>query len=136
MGLAERRAAKAFQDNHAPALLADITSIVGDAVEIEVRWDALATDDQAHLYDECWPQVYFTPLATALRAIVVDDMGKEALAGALKKIVITNESGIYYGDRWASFEGGVLTLDHEPCTNVGQEQDRVDGVVTLLEKNL
>jgi hypothetical protein len=136
MGLAERRAVKAFQDDRAPALLADITSIVGDGVEIEVRWDALATDEQAHLYDECWPQIYFAPLAAALRTIAVDDMGKEALASSLKKIVVTNESGIYNGERWASFDGGVLTLDHEPCTNVAREQDRIDGIVKILESNL
>jgi hypothetical protein len=63
-------------------------------------------------------------------------MGKEALAEGLKQIVITNEQGIYYGDRWATFADGVLTLDHEPATNIHQVADRVEGVVLLLEKSL
>ena len=63
-------------------------------------------------------------------------MGKEAVRGALKKIVIQNTAEIYYGDRWASFEGGTLTLDHQPTTNVDSVQDRIDGLVVTLEKKL
>jgi hypothetical protein len=136
MGLAERRAAKAFQDNHAPALFAAIAAAAGSAVQIDVHWDKLAIDDAADSYEENWTEVYFKPLLEALQNVGRDDMGKEALAASLKQIVITNEQGIYYGDRWATFEDGVLTLDHEPNTNIHQTADRVEGVVSVLEKGL
>ena len=63
-------------------------------------------------------------------------MGKEALRGALKKVVVQNTTGAYYGDRWTGFESGVLTLDHLPTTNADSVQERTDGLVQTLEKNL
>jgi hypothetical protein len=136
MGLAERRASKAFQDNHFPVFQKKITDAVGFEVPIEVNWESLALEDESHLYDECWPKVYFEPLIEGLKAIGRDDMGKEALQSSLKKIMIQNTTGAYYGDRWASFENGVLTLDHLPTTNADSIQERTDGLVQTLEKKL
>jgi len=103
---------------------------------MEVDWESLTTADQSHLYGECWPKVYFQPQVEAFKSICADAMGKDALKAALKKIVIVNKGEIYYGDRWAKFDGGVLTLDHQPCTNVDNIQERTDGLRTLLEKAL
>lgn len=96
----------------------------------------MAADGYSTSYDESWPKVYFTPLIEALKDITRDDMGKEALHSSLKKIVIENRSGIYYGDRMASWADGVLTLDHEPCTNVDNISERQDGIRKLLESKL
>ncbi len=136
MGLAERRAIKAFQDDHLPEFHKKIKEAFGLEVPVEINWDSIALEGEAHLYDECWPKVYFEPLIEGLKAVGRDDMGKEALQGGLKKIIIQNTTGAYYGDRWASFENGVLTLDHLPTTNADSIQERTDGLVQTLEKNL
>ena len=34
---------------------------------IEVDWDQLATPEQARLYVESWPEIYFKPVIEALR---------------------------------------------------------------------
>jgi hypothetical protein len=136
MGLAERRAVKQFETEQYPTLKSELMSVIGFEVPIEVDWEALAVADMAHLYREAWPKVYFEPSRDAFKAICADDMGKEALKAALKKIVITNKGGVYSGDRWARFEGGVLTLDHEPCTNIDSVQERADGLRLLMEKAL
>ncbi|MBN1208773.1 MAG: hypothetical protein JXB05_28185 [Myxococcaceae bacterium] len=136
MGLAERRAAKEFETKRFPQFKKDIDEAAGFEVPVTVHWDTLAKEGESHLYDESWPKVYFEPLIAALKAISIDDMGKEALKGGLKKIEIQNRSGAYYGDRIASFDGGTLLLDHEPHTNVDDIQDRTDGIRKLLESKL
>lgn len=136
MGLAERRVAKAFQENAYQDFLKEVKQVVGKDLEIDVSWDTLQQDGMSHLYEECWPQVYFQPLVAALKSICEDDMGKEAIAQELEKLVIKNEEGISSGSRWATFEDKVLTLDHKPCTNINQIQDRTKAVQTLLENSL
>ena len=91
--------------------------------------------ENPRLYAESWPLVYFEPLIAELAAVGRDDAGRETLKSSVKKIVIQNTTGCYYGDRGASFEEGVLTLDHEPLTNTNAE-DRKKGVVALLESKL
>ena len=136
MGLAERRAAKDFETKRFPQLKEAIDKAACFAVAVEVAWEKLAAPDQAHLYEESWEKVYFRPLAEAFTAICIDDMGKEALKASLKKVVITNSGGTYYGDRIATFSDGVLTLDHEPCTNVDDVADRTTGIRKVLESAL
>jgi hypothetical protein len=136
MGLAERRAAKEFETKRFPQFKKEIDEAAGFEVPVSVRWDTLALDDETHLYDECWPKVYFEPLIAALKDITVDDMGKEALKGALKKIEIQNVSDISYWARMASFDDGTLLLDHKPHTNVDDIGDRTKGIRALLESKL
>ena len=136
MGLAERRAAKEFETKKFPALKEAIDKAAGFAVAIEVAWDKLATPDNVHLYDEAWEKVYFQPLAEAFAAICIDDMGKDALKGALNKVIVTNINGTYNGENIATFAGGVLTLDHEPFSNIGDVADRIKGITRTLESAL
>ena len=136
MGLAERRAAKDFETNQFPRLKQEIVDAAKFDVPVEVRWDTLALDEQAHLYVECWPKVYFEPLKQALEAITIDDMGRDALKAGLKKVVIQNTKDVSYGERIAEFTGGVLTLDHKPTTNVDDIADRKRGIQQVLEKAL
>ncbi|AFE04486.1 hypothetical protein COCOR_02112 [Corallococcus coralloides DSM 2259] len=136
MGLAERRAAKEFETKRFPQFKKDIDEAAGFEVPVTVAWDTLALEGESHLYDQCWGQVYFVPLIEALKGITIDDMGKEALKGALKQIEIQNRSDISYGERMATFEGGILRLDHRPHTNIDDVKDRTKGIQTLLESKL
>ena len=136
MGLAERRAAKDFETFRFQSLKAAIDKAAGFEVAMEVDWDSLATEGQAHLYDDSWAKVYFRPLAEALSQICRDDLGKEALQDGLKSIKVQNRSGCYNGDNWAHFSKGELVLDHEPCSNVDYVDERTNGLVTTLEAAL
>lgn len=136
MGLAERRITKDFQENEYQAFLVQIKEITGKEMEIEVLWDGLAVDGMSHLYQECWPQVYFQPLVQALSSICEDDMGKEAIADGLQKISIKNEGGISNENKWASFSNKTLVLDHKPTTNINQIEGRAKSLKKLLEDNL
>ena len=136
MGLAERRAAKEFETKVYPGWKQKILAAAHFEVPIEVDWEALAEPDYAHLYEECWPKVYFQSLLQGLQAVCADEMGREALRAGLKKIVLTNRSDTSYADSAISFEDGVLTIDHRPCSNVDHIDERAQTVQKKLEAKL
>lgn len=135
MGLAERRATKSFQDTKFPGLKKSIDAAAGFPVDVEVKWETISPEGQSHLYDESWPKLYFVPVADALTSICRDDMGKEALKAALKKIVIQNTKDNSSSSYWCEFGGGTLTLE-QSLSNVDDVKDRTDALVTLLESKL
>lgn len=135
MGLKEKRAVQDFEQNIFPGLKTEIETIAGFSIEFEIAWEKLAIDGYDHLYAEAFPKVYFTPIANAFKEICVDDMGKEALKGALKKIFITNEKGASSPTAMA-FEGGTLTVDHKPATNIDDIDVRSKAIQKLLENAL
>lgn len=135
MGLAERRAVKAFQDTKFPELKQQVDAAAAMPVELDVKWDTLAAEGQSHLYDEAWPKLYFVPVIEAFNSICRDDMGKEALKAALKKVVIQNTKQNYSASYWAEFENGVLTLE-QSLSNVDDVGDRRDTLIKLLESKL
>ena len=131
MGLAERRAVKAFQDNKYPKFQQEVEAAAGFPVELDIRWDTLGYEDYAHLYDEAFEKVYFKPLIEAFRAVACDDMGKEALKEGLKKVTIR-----YTGSNEISFTNGTLTFDHSPVSNLDYWSDRKNELQKALEKGL
>jgi len=136
MGLAERRAAKQFEDDVLPGLYKDIQAAAGFALPVEVAWEGLLAEGYEQMYSEAWTKVYFKPLIAALKNINVDDMGRDALQAGLTKIVICNTKGNYSGSTFATFDGGVLVLDHEPISNVDDIKDRTQGIQRVLEAGL
>jgi hypothetical protein len=136
MGLQERRAVKAFQDGNYQTLTGEINTLAGYPLEFEVNWDTIAQEEYTHMYDEGFTKVYFTPLINAIKEITLDDMGKEALKESLKKVVIKNEAGNYYGSNAYTFAGGVLTIDHQPFSNIDNISERSEELSKLLMKNL
>jgi hypothetical protein len=137
MGLLEKRALKAFQDGSYKTLTDEINAIAGYTIEFEVNWDSLAEEGYStEYYDEHFTKVYFTPLITALKEITADDMGKEALKEALKKVVIKNEEGNVYGSNAYKFGDGILTIDHKSFSNVDNITERSTELGALLMKNL
>lgn len=131
MGLAERRAIKAFQDNLFPGLKKAIDEAAGFEVTVEVDWPTLAEDDYSHMYDEALPKVYFQPVAEAFKGICIDDMGRDALKEGLEKVVIRHS-----GNKELSFKDGVLTVDHPPIANADYWEERRDTLQKALEKAL
>lgn len=135
MGLAERRAVKAYQDDIFPGKKKEIDEVAGFDVPLEIDWVSLSVEDYGHLYEEGFTKVYFDPLIAALKSICRDDMGREALREGLKKVVIRN-SDTYYHSGGFKFEDGILTLDNQPCTNMDDFDDRMRGLERMLEKGL
>jgi hypothetical protein len=135
MGLAERRAAETFRTEHFPGWKTKIDEAAGFDVPVEVGWDTLVAEGYAEQMPDFLPKIFFEPLAGALAAITIDDMGKEALRGALTKIVVKN-SKQYYSASGFSFANGVLTVDHLTDTNVSDVEERRKNIQKMLEQSL
>ncbi|MFO0728146.1 MAG: hypothetical protein U1E65_30475 [Myxococcota bacterium] len=131
MGLAERRAAKAFQDNKFSAIQKALEDVIGFPVKVEVDWDSISTADYGHLYESAWTKVYFEPLIAAMRSITSDDLGRDALKASLKKITIRDE-----GSSWPTYEGGVLALKYLAVSNLDDVDERARTIRELMEKAL
>jgi hypothetical protein len=131
MGLAERRAVKAFAEGKYLKLKQEIDAAAGFEVPVEVNWDSLAVDDYAHLYEEAFNKVYFRPLLDAIKAIGIDDLGKAALKSDLKQIVIEDS-----GNSNPTFQSGILTLKYHAVSNLDYWMDRKKDIQSVLEKGL
>ena len=136
MGLLEKRAIKEFQDNSFKKLTAEINTLAGFDIEFDVKWETLAVEEYAHLYDEGFTKVYFTPILNAFKEITSDDMGKQALKDTLLKISIKNENDIHYGDAAYSYENKTLTIDHKPMTNIDNIEERSTALASFLMKKM
>lgn len=135
MGLAEKRAVKEFADQSWPQFKAAIIAAAGFEPAIEVNWDQLAAPEYGHLYKEAFPKVYFEPVVAAFKSICSDEMGRDALKAALKKIEFVNTES-FSNSNGFTFEGGTLRYDHKPCSNIDYVEDRTKGLVKLLESKL
>lgn len=136
MGLTEKRAVKAFQENDFISLVKEIHAIAGYELQWDVDWDSLAIENYADLYNEGFTQVYFEPLEAALKEIAADDMGRKALGETLKKVVIKNESDFGSPDGAYSFVDGVLIIDHSPITNISDVAQRTKHLLQLLSSKM
>ncbi len=142
-GLAERRAMTAYQEAKYPEQLKAIQTAAGFEVPVEVQWDGLMLEDQAENFQEPWylTDVYFSPLAGALKKVTADDMGKSALKAGLKKIVIRYDEATAPASSYTdglTFEGGVLTLNYKPGANGSPDQAelRAEAIQKFLESKL
>ena len=133
MGLAERRAAHEFEINVMPAFKARIDEAAGFNVPIEVNWEQISPAGESRLFPECWPLVFFEPLAQGMKTVGRDKLGKEALQAGLKKVVIQNSFANYNSDNWAKIVDGVLILDHDPLTNSPYVDPRTEALIKALE---
>jgi len=135
MGLKEKRACQDFMTNVYPALKSQVETAAKAPVEIEVAWDGLQEEGMDHMYAEAWPKIYFEPLVKGLSAITADQMGAEALAGSLKKILIKNDN-THANPDGITFAGGVLTINHKPTTNISNVSDRAGKIQSVIENAL
>ena len=108
----------------------------GKSIEIEVDWDSIMEDDHDHLFEDAWSKVYFISIIDALKGITIDDMGREAIAEGLDKVIIKNLDDNYYADDWSSLKDKVLTLNHKPFSNIDRTKERTEALQKHLEDNL
>ena len=108
---------------------------------VEVQWAAIAQKDQgaSYLEDDYFTNIYFVPLANALKQITSDAMGAEALKAKLKRVVITYEAATAPASNYpngVSFEGGTLKINFAPFSNAADTQERAKAIAAGLEAKL
>jgi hypothetical protein len=104
MGLAEKRWAAEKKKTEEPAFVSQVNATLGFAVPIEIDWDGFSSnlDEAQYILHES----YGLPnLVKALASITADDLGKDAIKGGLKKIVITPGKA---EDTTFAFDQGVI----------------------------
>jgi hypothetical protein len=131
MGLADKRAQAVWQEKEFPTWKTKIDSVTGFDVPFDVKWETLLEDGRADLMNEGYTKVYFQPLLDALTSICSDQMGKTALKGALKKVLIDGSKGSDPSD--LSFKDGALVLQHKPFSNMDDVKGRTKKLTSLLE---
>ena len=87
MGLNERRKIKELQETTLPGRVHEIEEICGKAIPYEVDWDSLADDAEGLNFLD---NLSCHRLNMALRAICLDDMGKEAVREGLRLVRLKN----------------------------------------------
>ena len=141
LGLAERRAIAAYQQDKWPAIQAGIQGAAGFPVPVDVEWDQLAIPGYAKNYaeDEFFGKTIFEPLTSALRSITADQMGRDALKTKLQRIHVRFDEATAPASNYPNgikFEGGVLDINWRPFSNAANVKPRTDALTDLLEKNL
>lgn len=134
MGLAEKRVLAAWQEKEFKEWQTKLNTIAGFEIPFDVRWETLLEDGRATLMNEGYTKVYFQPLHDALTSICADQMGKDALKGALKKVVIDGTKGSDPND--LTFKDGQLTFQHKPFSNMDNVKGRAERLTKLFEAAL
>ena len=141
LALPERRALKQYQETKLPGLQKAINEAAKFEVPLEVRWGAVAQKDQggSYLEDDYFTNIYFVPLANALKQITDDAMGAEALRAKLKRVVVTYDPATAPASNYPngiSFEGGTLTINFAPFSNSADTEERAKAIKGGLEAKL
>jgi predicted dehydrogenase len=87
VGLAERRKIKELQDETLPGRVKEIEEICGAPIPYDVDWDSFSDDLEGLNFMD---NLSCHRLNMALRVICQDDMGKEAVRDAVKKVKLKN----------------------------------------------
>ena len=141
LALAERRALKQYQDTKFPEEQKKIQAGAGFDVALEVKWDAIARpgDGSNYLQDDYWTNIFFEPLAAALKQVAADDMGAKALKEKLKKIVVTYDEKTAPASNYpngVTFDNGTLTINFTPFSNAQDKDERTKAIAGVLESKL
>jgi hypothetical protein len=129
MGLAERRAVKAFQEITYPPLKAAIVAAAGFELPIEVDWESLAEEDRSEFYEEAFAQVFFEPLLRAIEGICIDDLGRDALKAGLSAVHVR-----YDGTNTVAVTDRVLSISFYPTSNLADGAERAREIQRRIEK--
>lgn len=105
MGLAERRKIRELEEVVLPGRIKEIEEICGAAIPYEIDWVSFGDDATALNFMD---NLSCHRLNMALRMICQDDMGKEAIREAVKKIKLKNVPTA--DERSVVLEGGVLEM--------------------------
>ena len=141
LALPERRALKQYQETKLPDLQKNINAAAKFDVPLDIQWGAIAQKDQgaSYLSDDYFTNIYFVPLANALKQVTNDAMGADALKAKLKKVVITYDQTTAPASNYPNgvkFENGTLTINFAPFSNSSDVEPRTKAIATGLESQL
>lgn len=105
MGLNEKRKMKEIQDTALPERTRELLEITGSPIAYDIDWPAFQDSFEALNFLD---NVACHRLNMALRVICVDQLGKDAVKDALKKVRIVNVKDV--AAKKLEFGGGVLTM--------------------------
>lgn len=83
MGLQEKRAAKAIEEQYVGDYQKEINEIVGKELPININWDTFEMD-----YIKFVPSVCLQRVTDAFKEVCSDDLGKEAIAESINSIEV------------------------------------------------
>ena len=143
MGLAEKRAVDTFKNSEYTEFLGKLKTILGRDVPVETNWDELTkriegySGDISVRFKDYFENMFSKSILTSFSAICVDNMGKEAVASILKKIIIKSDENASASEKGFKFEDGILSANmsytNTDEVNLGY---RTEALQKILEKNL
>ena len=124
-----------------PGLLARIRAAAGTDLDVDVGWDRIALPGQAAQYGlpGYWTDIYFTPLITALSAITVDAMGKEAIKAKLRHVTVAYDPATAPASNYPNglrFADGTLVINWHPNSNAADTAERAAAIQKVLTAGL
>jgi hypothetical protein len=139
--LGDRRALAAYQADILPGLLSEIRSAAGYALPVDVDWSSVAGrgDGPKYADPDYFTNVFFRPLAAALRGVAQDPMGREALAAGVRRVLIRHDPDTAPASAYANgleLEGGTLRINFTPWSNSADIDERVRAIQGFLEERL
>ena len=105
MGLEERRKIKELQEVTIPGRVKEIEEICGKAIPYEVDWPSLSDDAEGLKF---FDNISCHRLNMALRAICLDDLGREAVRETLNLVRLKNVKS--RDAMLIAFDGGILEM--------------------------
>ena len=140
LDLPQRRALKQYQESRFPEQQKRINEAAKFDLPLEVQWEAMAAKGtgEGYLNDDYFTNVYFVPLANALKGVTADTMGANALKAKLKKVVFACDKDAASDgyDQAIRFKDGILTIDWAPFTNPQDQERRTQTIAAALNKAL
>lgn len=87
MGLAEKRLAESIKTDKLPAFESKLNGLAGYPIKVNIDWNTFTAFDE---YPLSRLDIVFDDLASFVKKICGDDMGKEALKEKMETISLTN----------------------------------------------
>lgn len=117
---------------------AEMKELAGVEIPFEVEWESLPRENSASFLMDGLNYVFFLPVLEAFRSVCADEMGKEAIAANLKKIVIRNSEAKEGSPQpEISFLDGVLLIDQRLSnSDENYMKERTKVVIRALEAGL
>lgn len=113
MGLAERRRIAEIKDKHLPRFQQALTEAVGSELPFEIDISSFPEDPKVlDCYDYYYESYGPGMVVNVMKEVCVDQMGKDAVRAAIKKIVFQNvaKSSEAPGEKELKLENGTLII--------------------------
>lgn len=136
MILKKRRSVLAYRDFVFPRWKEELDLFLGFSLPVDVQWETLFQGEATVWTFQHLSEVYFLPLRYAIDQVAFDTLGRTALHAGCKAITVLNSCENFDSAAMATFDDGILTIDHAPETNVHEIYQRTEAIRRCLEDHL